>query len=71
MSTNIFAYTAPGANYPEFLSINLVEGGSVELTVRSPAKDGVCGNAATVTLSPKEFYQLASRLYGFACCNNA
>lgn len=36
MYTNIFAYTAPGSNYPEFLSINKQDDGTITIDVRSP-----------------------------------
>lgn len=35
---NIFAYTAPGADFPEYISIN-DRNGMVEITVRSPKMD--------------------------------
>jgi len=36
---NIFAYTAPGAIYPEFVSVNDIDG-QIEITVRSPGQHG-------------------------------
>jgi hypothetical protein len=36
---NIFAYTAPGADYPEFISINRKDG-RIEVTVRSQGSGG-------------------------------
>jgi hypothetical protein len=36
---NIFAYTAPGADFPEFLSINRKDG-RIEITVRSQGSGG-------------------------------
>ena len=49
MNTNIFAYTAPGSQYPGYVSINRTPEGDVEVTVRSAPKerDGVyvCGFA--------------------------
>jgi len=38
MPKNIFAYTAPGADYPEFLSINREDDGRVTVTVRGPSQ---------------------------------
>lgn len=38
MQRNIYAYTAPGANFPEFISINDNDG-KVEVTVRGPSGD--------------------------------
>lgn len=38
MNRNIYAYTAPGANFPEFISINDNDG-KVEVTVRGPSGD--------------------------------
>src|SRR6266403_4895187 len=35
---NVFAYTALGSNYPEYLSVNANEDSTVEITVRSPKK---------------------------------
>ena len=38
MKKNIFAYTGPtGAGYPPYVSINLLESGDVEVTVRGAA----------------------------------
>ena len=34
MNDNIFAYTAPGAGFPGYVSINRLENGDVEVTVR-------------------------------------
>lgn len=40
MQKNLFAYTANTAPYPEFVSLNMVDGGRIVLTVREPAKPG-------------------------------
>lgn len=52
MHTNLFAYTALGVNYPEYISVNRRKSdGMIEITVRSPKKsDGSCGDTATITL---------------------
>lgn len=42
MSKNVFAYTAPGALYPEYVSINETDG-KLQLTVRSPFKPAGAG----------------------------
>ena len=49
---NIYAYTAPGADFPEYVSVNRVAGG-VEITVRSPKGQG--GHTSTVRLSFEEY----------------
>ncbi len=67
---NICAYTAPGGDYPAYVSIN-AEGREVSITVRSPASVGVgldrdgknqlaatCGQAAKIVLSSEEFSAL-------------
>lgn len=72
MSNNVYAHTAPGGSYPEYLSVNVNEDSTVEITVRSPRKeDGSCGDAATIKLSGAEFAKFASRAYAFACTNGA
>ena len=59
---NIFAHTAPGTNYPEFVSINLEEDGTISVTVRNPAKpDGSCGEIAMVKLSVEESIRLVGQ----------
>ena len=56
---NIFAYTAPGSNFPEYLSLNIWEGG-VQLTVRSAVDDG--GTQAMIRLSELELQRLVDAL---------
>jgi hypothetical protein len=59
MNRNIFAHTAPGSSYPEFLSVN-EQDGNIEVTVRSPASGDVEGTQATMTLprdAAKELYR--------------
>jgi len=75
MSSNIFAYTAPGGNYPEYVSINVdndKDGNQVTLTVRSQAKsDGSCGDTVSIALTPEQLYKLAYTLFSYACTGNA
>lgn len=49
MSKNVFAFTAPGASYPEYISVNETDDPDLfTITVRSPptVRDGafICGN---------------------------
>lgn len=37
---NIFAYTAPGADFPEFVSVNSDTAGKISISVRSPKAGG-------------------------------
>ena len=62
---NIAAFTAPGANYPAYVSVNdtgtlpdpTAEG--VEITVRSaPKADGSCGDCASITMTRSQFAAL-------------
>jgi len=63
MSKNIFAYTSPESSYPEFVSINKEEDGTVMITVRSPKKtDGSCGDAASIILQSREILNLSMAL---------
>lgn len=71
MADNIFAYTAPGCNYPEFVSVNIRDG-KVVLTARAAAKaDGACGDTVDVDLPPQVVREMARKLFGFACTTNA
>lgn len=47
---NIFAYTAPGADFPEFISINRKDG-RIEITVRS---QGAGGNQMGLMVLPQD-----------------
>ena len=40
MQRNVFAYTADGADYPEFISVNRQDDGRLIITVRSAGPDG-------------------------------
>lgn len=64
MHKNLFAYTAPGPCYPEFVSINKREDRDVVLTVRGAAKqDGlVPGHTVDVSLPPEEIANLVQSL---------
>lgn len=57
--TNIFAYTAPGADFPPYLSINRV-GATVEVTVRSPKERG--GYTALIALPAAEYERMRASL---------
>ena len=53
MPRNLAYYTAPGSNYPAFISVNEQDDGQVEITVRStPEADGTEGVQASVLLDP-------------------
>lgn len=74
MSTNIYAYTPAGSNYPPYVSINLAtdNGDEVEITVRSEAKEnGSCGDTASIKMSSSQFQKLAHDAFSFACTNRA
>ena len=59
---NIYAYTAPGTNYPEFISVNML-GDEVEIIVRTAAwGDGTCGNTASIRLSKNRALDLSAAL---------
>jgi hypothetical protein len=49
---NLFAYTAPGPSYPEYLSLNEIDGELV-LDVRSQAPPTGNGQTARITLDPQ------------------
>lgn len=69
---NMFAYTAPGGTYPEYISVNIDDEQRVTVIVRSAAKpDGACGDTSQITLSHEQLSALANRLFSFACCNKA
>jgi hypothetical protein len=69
--TSVFAYTAPGSEYPEYLSVNLNEG-AVEITVRGPKQPASrpvqwvsSGASATMTLPRNEIEELHAALGRF------
>ena len=51
MQRNIYAYTAPGADLPDYVSINAQSSGDVVVTVRH-------GSTTSVTLSDDEFRRM-------------
>lgn len=70
----IYANTAPGCNYPSYVSVNTdsENPNEVVLTVRSEIKtDGACGETAAHKMGAAEFREFARRLYSFACTNAA
>ena len=55
MHRNIFAWTAPGTNSPEFVSINCHENGTFTLDARGPATlDGRSGETVRVILPVRQ-----------------
>lgn len=63
MSRNVFAYTAPGASYPEYVSVNQSGHDGYSITVRSPRKeDGSEGSQAMITLDGDQARALAVAL---------
>jgi hypothetical protein len=61
---NLFAYTAPGSSYPEFISVNREPSGGLNIIVRSPSNaDGTCGNTAFITLTPQQECDLTEALF--------
>jgi hypothetical protein len=67
MSNNIFAYTALGSNYPEYISVNTDDGQNVMVTVRGPVQNGNCGQTVCVLLSPEQVDKFISALMIFKC----
>ncbi len=61
MNRNIAAFTATKYEgyYPPYISINEVDG-AVEITIRSPEKDGAEGSHGTITLSKEEYGALTT-----------
>ena len=63
----LFAYTAAGTTYPEYISVTLI-GGQVKVTVRSPPSPhptrmyDVCGATAEMTLPAEVIAELARQL---------
>jgi hypothetical protein len=68
MRINLTAYTAPGVNYPEYISVNLAMNSDdeVEFTVRSKTKaDGSCGDTASIKVDISQFRKIARDLFSF------
>ena len=65
MPHNIFAYTAPGADFPEFVSVNEADGGGVEFIIRSRIDIG--GSTAQVALNHEQakalYYAMQAHLF--------
>jgi hypothetical protein len=66
---NIFAWTAPGAHYPEFVSINEQDDGSITIDVRGPKRPPdkdhpyeQCGETVRMTLPTREVANMARAL---------
>jgi hypothetical protein len=67
MSANIFAYTAPGCNYPEYISVNEDDEKNVTITVREARQsDGGCGHTVCVMLTQEQFKIFSKQLTSFA-----
>ena len=64
MPKNIFAYTAPGAGFPEYVSLNEV-GDKVVLTIRSPKSGDEEGKLASLELPYHELFKLAEAIRTF------
>lgn len=72
MSRNIYANTALDSPYPAYVSVNFpfdARGGSdhtttdtVEITVRSPGKQGLCGDVAMMPLTKLEARKMAQAI---------
>lgn len=55
MQKNIYAYTAPGADLPDYVSVNEQSNGEVVLTVRSK-------QTVSVTMSADEFRRMSDAI---------
>ncbi len=64
MPKNVFAYTAPGSDYPEYISVNETNDTNLfTITVRSPRNDdGTEGASATITLTMPQMDELAGAI---------
>lgn len=59
---NFAAWTAPGCDYPQYLSINEIDG-IVEVTIRATrGADGSCGPTISVKLQPDEYKNLLKQM---------
>jgi hypothetical protein len=52
------AFTASGANYPEYVNISLVKDDRVEITVRAPVDDRHIGATTKMSLTTDQFRKL-------------
>jgi hypothetical protein len=55
---NLSAYTSPGCAYPSFISVNQTDDDTVEVIVRSEAKEGQCGAIASIKLPVSLFLSI-------------
>lgn len=64
MPKNVYAHTAPGASYPEYISVNETDDPNLfTVSVRSPAgDDGSCGDTAQITLTMQQMEELAGAI---------
>lgn len=67
---SLFAYTPPGDEYPEYLSINESDDGEIEITVRAPKKPAegarpyaLPGDTAVMRLPREELAALITALW--------
>ena len=61
---NLFAHTQESGYqwYPEFISVNREENGSVSFTVRHKEDGGLCGNTVSIELTPAQAANLKEAL---------
>ena len=62
MNKNIAAFTATNKFYPEYISINRLDHGYVEITIRGAAMEGMEGDVVSITLSSTEFNALIGEM---------
>lgn len=63
MSRNIYAHTAPGASYPEYISVNQSGHDGYSITVRSKAKaDGSEGASGFIVITTEQAREIAAKL---------
>lgn len=63
MNKNVFAHTAPGASYPEYISVNeTADPNLFTITVRSKATGFNEGATAMVTLTMLQMEELAGAI---------
>ena len=57
---NVFAYTAPGNDFPGFVSVNKTAAGGLDIIVRSPKENG--GATAQMALTREQAAALAKAM---------
>lgn len=62
IARNVFAHTAPGSHYPEFVSVNEHVDGTISVIVRSPREGDACGAMAQSTLDRAKARELGLAL---------